>query len=80
MTERAYFLYLIGNRDLELKQAKEERQRLWFQLCSFADPKTMPKTIFEFMPLEGDPEKRQISSAEIMQADQLFRNLGKKKS
>lgn len=78
MTEKQYYIFLIGHKMKELKEAKTERQRLWMLFCSYADPKTAPKSIYDFMPLEGDPEKRQISSDQIKQADNLFRNLGKK--
>lgn len=79
MTERTYFLYLKGNRDREIDESRKERQILWAIYCSYPKEKGKgAKTIFEFMPLEGDPEKRQISIEEVKKADELFRKLGKK--
>lgn len=80
MTERTYFLYLKGNRDKEIDEARKQRQLLWAIYCSYPKEKGKEiKSIFDFMPLEGDPEKRQISQEQLHEAMQKFRNLGKKK-
>lgn len=78
MTERDYCLYIIGHNDKALEEAKAERFRLWMLYKSFGDPKLMPKTMQQWMPLKGDNVKSTSSVEQIIAADNAFKNFKKK--
>lgn len=80
MTEREYYILLIGHKERELKESKIERRRLWLILNSYADPKKLPKSESIWMPLEGDFVRTEISREEILKANEAFLSIGKNKN
>ena len=72
-------MLVLGNKNKRLDDAKTQRRLQWLIYCSYADPKTMIKSEFEFMPLEGDviPKNKTISINALKKAHEAFKNLKK---
>ena len=69
----------IGHKDKKLSEARKQRQSDWLLLLSFADHKKIPRTIYEWQPLEGDviPIFERPTTERLLAMDNKFRNINR---
>lgn len=78
MTEQDYVLLCVGAELKSQQNVKIHRATWWYSyIGSHVDPKSLPKSITDFMPLDGDNQSsiEPITIERLQEIDKLFRGL-----